>query len=93
MWLYGSVRIDLLLYFLHPGHVMIRALMVTSRLKDLRLMRGLSQADLSKRSGISIGTISRYELDKVECFDRRVLGSLAKALDVDVGLLLVEKDG
>jgi transcriptional regulator with XRE-family HTH domain len=58
-----------------------------NRLKEVRTALGLSQAELSKKSGVPVGTISRWEREVVSCYDAGVLGRLASALKVDPGLL------
>lgn len=52
-----------------------------SRLREARLSAGLSQSDLSQRSGLPKPTLSRYENDHV-LPSLETLGKLASALDV-----------
>jgi XRE family transcriptional regulator, fatty acid utilization regulator len=53
------------------------------RLKEVRLLRGLSQDDLSRASGVSISNVNRIETGKQQPRPS-TLRRLAAALDVDV---------
>jgi transcriptional regulator with XRE-family HTH domain len=65
---------------------------ITTRLKQLREALGWTQAQLSEKSGVPIQTISRWENDRVDSYDRDVLEKLAKALGVEPGFLLVREE-
>lgn len=54
-----------------------------TKLKNLRTEKNLTQEDLSKKSGISIKSISRYELGETIPRSRKYYERLANALDVD----------
>lgn len=62
---------------------------VTTSVRILRERRGWTQADLARRSGIPVQTISRWENDRVQSFDREVLDKLSHALGVEPGFLLI----
>ena len=64
---------------------------VTTRVKQLRLSLGLTQLELSQKSGVPVQTISRYENDHATRFDADVLDRLSQALQVEPGFLLVRK--
>jgi transcriptional regulator with XRE-family HTH domain len=64
---------------------------ITTRVKALREALGWTQAELSERSGVPIQTISRWENDRVDSYDRDVLEKLANALGVEPGFLLVRE--
>ncbi|MBR1863150.1 MAG: helix-turn-helix transcriptional regulator [Ruminococcus sp.] len=57
-----------------------------NRLREVRLSRGLSQKELSERSGVSAGTLSRYEFGKapLETMSVGMALSLAGALETTV---------
>ena len=59
-----------------------------NRLKEWRQLRGLTQQELSKASGVSLRTISRYEATEPKHYSYAVLRDLAKALRIRVGDLL-----
>ena len=61
---------------------------ITLRLQALRERRGLSQAELARRSGVSQATISRIEAGKTRGVDLVTLDRLARALGVSPGSLL-----
>lgn len=56
-------------------------------LRMLRELKGWTQKELSKRSGIQVSNISLLENDKVEIGKKRVLG-LAKALGVHPAIIM-----
>jgi transcriptional regulator with XRE-family HTH domain len=58
----------------------------------IRLGRGWTQAELSDRSGIPIATISRWENQRISSYDADVLAAFARALKVEVGVLLELND-
>lgn len=54
-----------------------------NKLKNLRIENNLTQEELSKESGISIKTISRYELGETLPRTKKYYEKLAKVLGVD----------
>jgi transcriptional regulator with XRE-family HTH domain len=54
-----------------------------AKLKELRLKKFLSQAELAKESGISEGTINRLEKGNTHEPNFKTIRDLAKALGVD----------
>ncbi len=60
---------------------------IAQNLKALRIKRKISQAKLSKTSGVSIDTIRRYEQQNVDLQQLNTLLMLALALDVSLGTL------
>jgi transcriptional regulator with XRE-family HTH domain len=63
-----------------------------NRLKEIRELRGLTQVQLAKASGVGVNTISRYERQLVKQYDADVLLALGKALKWEPNLLLVVED-
>ena len=61
------------------------------RIKELRELKGWSQAELARRSGVSQSTISRLEAGTTPSIDLNNLENLAKALRCDPGYLIVKK--
>ncbi len=55
----------------------------TSRLAQVRVARGLTQAELASRVGLSIATYQRLEEGRIDNPPIRYLTNLAIALDVD----------
>ena len=53
------------------------------KLKDLRTEKNLTQEELAKKSGISLKTISRYELGETLPRTKKYYEKLASALDVN----------
>jgi transcriptional regulator with XRE-family HTH domain len=64
---------------------------ITLRVKELRELRGLTQAQLAKAAHISPVTINRIERSLVKGIDFLTLEKLAKALGVDPALLITSK--
>ena len=62
------------------------------RLKELRTRRGLSQAELAKRLGISSSTISMYEVGEREP-NFEMLELLSDFFNVNLSYLMGEEDG
>ena len=62
---------------------------LANRLKKLRAERGLSQADLAERSGLTINDISRYERGAVSPSLENFV-KIAKALEVSADDLLFD---
>lgn len=62
------------------------------RLKSLRKGRGLTRADLAKRSGVATRTVQRLENEPQHCQKTRedTVNRLAKALGVEAGVLTGE---
>ena len=58
------------------------------KLKELRIEKGLTQEELAKKSGISLKTISRYELGETLPRSQKYYEKLAEALDVDTNYFL-----
>ena len=61
------------------------------RIQELREVKGWSQAELARRSGVSQSTISRLEAGTTPSIDLNNLENLAKALRCDPGYLIVKK--
>lgn len=55
------------------------------KVKELRIMRKMTQEDLAKKSGISRATISAFETGSVKITTTDTLIKLANALDSTVG--------
>ena len=64
---------------------------LTVRIKELRKVKGWSQAELSRRSGVAQGMISRMENGQVDSVHLPALEKLAKALGCDPRYLIVKK--
>ncbi len=62
------------------------------RLRELREAKGLTQAELARRSGVPQSTISRLEADKFENVNLRQLQRLAEELGVHAGLLIAHPE-
>lgn len=61
------------------------------KLKDLRTEKNLSQEELAKKSGISIKSISRYELGETLPRTKKYYEKIANALDVDTDYFLSQE--
>ncbi len=61
------------------------------RIQELREVKGWSQAELARRSGVSQSTISRLEAGTTPSIDLNNLEKLAQALRCDPGYLIVKK--
>ena len=61
------------------------------RIREVRQVKGWTQAELARRAGIRRATVNRIENARVKAIDLDVLEKLAKALDVDPGYLIVKK--
>jgi transcriptional regulator with XRE-family HTH domain len=59
------------------------------RVRELRETLGLTQAELAERAGVRRATVNRIENARVTAIDLTVLESLAKALGVEPGFLIV----
>lgn len=62
-----------------------------TKLKDLRIKKNLTQEELSKKSGISIKSISRYELGETIPRSEKYYERLADALDVEADYFLSQE--
>ena len=61
------------------------------RTKELRELKGWSQAELSRQSGVAQSTISRIEAGDTSGISLGVVEKLAKVLGCDPALLIVKK--
>jgi len=61
------------------------------KLKDLRTEKNLTQEELAKKSGISIKSISRYELGETLPRTKKYYEKIANALDVDTDYFLLQE--
>ena len=66
--------------------------MITCRLSTILGAKRLKVADVCRATGIARATVDRYYNDRVNSFDRDVLGKLCKFLQVKPGDLLVLVD-
>ncbi len=64
---------------------------VKLRLEELRNVKGWSQAELARRSGVPQPTISRLESGETQSINLPNLEKLASALGCDPGYLIVKK--
>lgn len=62
-----------------------------TKLKKLRQEKNLTQEELAKASGISVKTISRYELGETMPRTKKYYQKLADALDVDTDYFLTNE--
>lgn len=60
--------------------------MIGKRLKEVRKYRGLTQADLAKKIGVSLGSIKKWEQDQVDP-NTNALISICVALEVSTDYL------
>ena len=61
------------------------------KLKDLRTEKNLTQEELAKKSGISIKSISRYELGETLPRTKKYYEKISTALDVDTDYFLSQE--
>lgn len=61
------------------------------KLKDLRTDKNLTQEELANKSGISLKTISRYELGETLPRTKKYYEKLANALDIDIDYFLSDE--
>lgn len=66
--------------------------MITCRLSTILGAKRLKVADVCRATGIARATVDRYYNDRVNSFDREVLGKLCKFLQVMPGDMLVLVD-
>jgi transcriptional regulator with XRE-family HTH domain len=64
---------------------------ISLRLKEFREGKGLSQAELARRSGVSQSTISRIEAGETGGISLGNLERLADALGIHAALLIVHQ--
>ena len=64
---------------------------INIRIRELREVKGWSQAELGRRSGVGQSTISRIEAKETQGIDFAVLEKLAAALGCDPGYLIVKR--
>lgn len=62
------------------------------KLRNLRFERNLTQEEVSKRSGISMKTISRYESGNTTPRSKKYYKKLAEALDVSYDYFVSDED-
>lgn len=61
-------------------------------IKDARISKGLTQAELGKLVGVQKSAIAKYENGRVVNIKRSTLQGLAKALDLKGSDLIIESD-
>lgn len=66
---------------------------VRVHLEEMRLMKGWSQSELARRSGVGQSTISRIERGDTAGVSLGVLEKLARALGIDDPAYLIVKKG
>jgi putative transcriptional regulator len=66
--------------------------MITCRLSTILGAKRIKVADVCRATGIARATVDRYYNDRVNSFDRDVLGKLCKFLQVKPGDILVLVD-
>jgi len=66
--------------------------MITCRLSTILGAKRLKVSDVCRATGIARATLDRYYYDRVNSFDRVVLGKLCQFLQVGPGDLLVLVD-
>ena len=64
---------------------------ISVRIRELREVKGWSQAELGRRSGVSQSIISRLERGTVESVHLASLEKLADTLGCDPGYLIAKK--
>lgn len=62
------------------------------KVRDARMRAGMSQEELAKAIGVSLRTITNYEVQNRYPKQREVYARLARALNVDVNYLLTEDE-
>ena len=62
------------------------------KVRDARIKAGLSQEELAKKIGVSLRTITNYEVQDRYPKKREVYSKLAEALNVDINYLLTEDE-
>ena len=61
------------------------------RIKELRELKGWSQAELARQSGVAQSTISGVEAGNTSGVSLGIVEKLARALGCDPGYLIVKK--
>ncbi len=61
------------------------------QIKELRDLKGWSQAELARRSGVGQSTVSRIEAGETSGISLGIVEKLASALGCDPGYLIVKK--
>ncbi len=61
------------------------------RIKELRELKGWSQAELARQSGVGQASVSRIEAGETSGVSLGIVEKLAKALGCDPGYLIVKK--
>ena len=74
-----------------PVHSLRPMTPISVRIEEVRKVKGWSQAELARRSGVSQSTISRLEAGSTPSIYLANLERLAAVLEVDPGYLLVNK--
>ena len=62
------------------------------KLKRLREKEGMTQTDLAEELGLSLKTISRYEVNGMRPRSRKIYNQMANIFRVDASYLLVDDD-
>ena len=60
------------------------------RIKEVRVTKGWTQAELAEKAGVRRATVNRIENARVKAIDLEVLEKLATALEVDPAYLVVK---
>lgn len=63
-----------------------------TKLKRLRGQAGLTQTELAEQLGLSLKTISRYEVNGMRPRSRKIYNQMANIFRVDASYLLVDDD-
>jgi DNA-binding transcriptional regulator YiaG len=74
-------------------NLMGRSLITTRQVKAARALLGWSQADLARRSGISVPTIARLESAEGELGGREGTGEKIKKAIVSAGIEFISENG
>lgn len=62
------------------------------RIKEIREGKGMTQTELSEKSGVTRTTIWKLETGEEEVTTSRTLEKIAKALDVSIGELFLASE-
>ena len=65
---------------------------VRLRIKEIAEAKKLKQYELAERSGVTLQLLNRYWHNHIQSVNLNQLGSIAKALEVNVGDLLVSTE-
>ena len=71
---------------------LLRGVMISCRLSTILGAKRIKVSDVCRATGIARATLDRYYYDRVNSFDRQVLGKLCQFLQVKPGDLLVLVD-